>query len=88
MTGVRVWKLLGGTDEDGEQVADPLHATEAIRKRKAGLDRVLVASSVALACDVAAVCELGDDPMRGAFGDSNSLADLSQEHTRVVGDAG
>jgi hypothetical protein len=42
-----------------------------------GLDRVLVAAAASLPRDVAGVREVGDDPVRGAFGDPDGVADLA-----------
>ena len=57
-----------------------------IGKRDSGLDCVLIAPAIALSRYVAGGGELGNDPMGGTFGDSDLLADLPQQHTRVVGD--
>ena len=70
-----------------EQVADVLVARDRVRKRKVGVDRVVVAAPVALARDVAGVGELGDDPMRGPLGDTDALADVAQANSGVTGDA-
>jgi len=73
--------------EDCEEVADLLLAGERIGQRQVGLDGVVVAAPVAPARDVAGVGELDDDPVRGAFGDPDRLADLPQADARVMRDA-
>ena len=83
----RVLQLVVLADEHREQIAHPPDPDEAIGKRQAGLDRVAVATPHALTRDVAGLSELCDDPMGSAFGDSDPLADLSQEHARVARDA-
>ena len=52
-----------------------------------GVDCVVVAASVSLARDVAGVGELDHDPVRGALGDPDPLADVAQADARVACDA-
>jgi hypothetical protein len=73
--------------EDGQEVADLLLAGERVGEGQVGLDRVVVAAAVALARDVVGGGELGDDAVRGAFGDPDRLADLAQADAGVVRDA-
>ena len=81
--------------EEGVIAADILLARDRIGKGQVRVDRVAVAAPVALARDVAGVGELDHDPVRGALGDPDTLADLAQpdawitsnahKHLRVVG---
>jgi hypothetical protein len=50
-------------------------------------DRVAVAATIAPAPEVAGVDELSHDPMRGAFGEPDLIAYLSQSDVRVARDA-
>jgi hypothetical protein len=50
-------------------------------------DRVAVAPAVALAHQVPGVNQLSDDPMGGALGDADPVADLAQPDIRVARDA-
>jgi hypothetical protein len=52
-----------------------------------GLDRVVIAATVAPARDVAGGCQLGHDPVSGPFGDPDRVADLAQADARVMRDA-
>jgi hypothetical protein len=47
----------------------------------------VVAPPAALARDVAGGLKLADDAVRGALGDPNPVADVTQADARVVGDA-
>src|SRR5579884_2566105 len=69
--------------EDRQQLADVLLAGDRIGEREVGVDCVLVAPPVSLTRDVASVGELDHDPVRGALGDPDPLADVAQADTRV-----
>lgn len=73
--------------EDGEEVADALLVGELVGEWLVGVDCVVVAAAVAFARDVAAVGELGDDVVGGAFGDPDAVADLAQADLGVSRDA-
>ena len=62
-------------------------ACDRVREWEVGVDRVVVAAAVSVACDVTGVGELGDDSMRGPFGDPDALADVAQANAGVTGDA-
>lgn len=73
--------------QERQQVADPLLAGESVWNREVGLDRVVIATPDAPAGKVADVGELGDDPVGGALGDSDRIADLAQADAWVARDA-
>jgi hypothetical protein len=52
-----------------------------------GIDPILVSAPVALSVDVARLNEVGEDPLRGSFGDPDLLSDLAEPDVRSSGDA-
>jgi hypothetical protein len=73
--------------EDVQEIADAALACERVGEASPGGDGVVVASALALALEVAGVDQLSDDPVRGAFGDADLIADLPQPDSWVVRDA-
>ena len=51
------------------------------------MEFVAVSSSVAVAFEVSGADEVGDDSLRGTFGDADCVGDVTQSHARVLGDA-
>jgi hypothetical protein len=51
------------------------------------VDPVLVPTAVALSVDVARLDEVGEDPLRGSFGDPDVLSDVAEPDVRSSGDA-
>jgi hypothetical protein len=62
-----------------EQLPDVLITTacDRIMNGEVGVDRVLIAATVPLACDVADVTQLNDDAVHGTFRDPNPLCDFA-----------
>jgi hypothetical protein len=50
-----------------------------------GIDPILVSAPVALSVDVARLNEVGEDPLRGSFGDPDRLSDVAQPDVRSPG---
>jgi len=76
-----------GAGQDGEELADVLCAVDWVGEGEVGVDGVVVASSVALARNVPGAGQLGDDAVRGAFGDPDPVAEVAQPDAGIVGDA-
>ena len=75
------------TGQDVEQLPDALRAGDRVGEREVRVDRVPIAPALSLAGDVAGGAELGHDPVRGAFGDPDSVPDVAQADAGVVGNA-
>jgi hypothetical protein len=64
-------------------VADLSH----VPHRVLAVHRVVVATADPAAFEVAGLDQLGDDPLHGAFGDSDRVGDVPEPHVGIVGEA-
>jgi hypothetical protein len=76
-----------GGFEEVEELADFVAALGYVPHGGGPVDCVAVAASDARAFDVAGLCEVGDDPLRGSFGDTDCGGDVPKPHFWVAGDA-
>jgi hypothetical protein len=61
-----------------KEVADRPVAGQPVGEGQVVADRVTVASTVAFPLQIAGVVELADDPVGGALGDADLVADVAQ----------
>ena len=73
--------------QDREQLTHALIAIAGDRvvNREVGPDRVLIAAAIALTRHIAGVAQLDDDSMHRTLGDSDTVGDLSQPDSGVIG---
>jgi hypothetical protein len=70
-----------------EQIADLTPLDEGMAQGKLRHDLVTISSPLSLAQHVAPFDELGQDPVRGAFGDPYRGGDVAQADSRVMSHA-
>jgi hypothetical protein len=70
-----------------EQVADLLVHLGGMAHLRASIDRVVIPATDLLALDEACLDEVGDDALRRALGDPDSLGDITEPHVAVSRDA-
>ena len=73
--------------EDFYERSDGEIAEDGVAEMAAGVDLVVVSASDFRASDVSVGDEVGEDPLRGSFGDSDLLGDVACPGFRVTCDA-
>jgi hypothetical protein len=76
-----------GVAEEVEHLANGALTAGRLGERQVMLNLVTVSASIAFFHDVAGVREVGDDAMRGAFGDAESCRDVAEADPGVLRDA-
>ena len=74
-------------EQDLEEVADIPPLSERMTQGEVRHDLVVVPSSLSLTQHVAALDQLREDPVSGAFRDPDRCGDVAQPDSRVVGHA-
>jgi hypothetical protein len=73
--------------EELEERADCEAVLQLVAHFGARVDRVVVPAADSASFDVARFGQIGDDPLGGAFCDSDLVGDVSESCVRIVGDA-
>jgi hypothetical protein len=75
------------TGKHGQNFPDGGLPAGGFWQRKVRPDLVAVTAAILLLDDVAGVGQVGDDAVGAAFGDADAGRDVTQPHSRVVGNA-
>lgn len=70
-----------------ENLADVVAPLDGVAHRSRRPDSVVVAPTSAVPVEVAGFDQVGDDCLRGAFGDPDPLGDIAETYPRVACDA-